>query len=925
MTAIEEVTESRQIEEIALRCATFLGRFTEPVVGGPRRRNRRERRDDSDGRTVTEAGRIAAATRIQRLYRKNKKKAMQQVLNGPVLHCTIDKASVKDHYTRVHANRAAGGELPEVFDQQPPSDVSCDILVAPFSRTVVTKRLWKMSNTSPGPDGITYRELKRADPGCHVLTALFNKINEMETVPLSWKESNTVLLYKKGNRDEIKNWRPISMGNTTAKLHSALMADRITAWAVANGRLSPSQKGFLHFEGCYEHNFVLQEALTEAATDRKELVVAWLDLTNAFPSVPHESIHRSLEAHGLPVKTRNIVQAMYRDTTTRIRTSEGFTDPIPILSGVRQGCPMSPIIFNLALEPVLRAIDRTGEGCFVGGIKKSNLTYADDMALLADSVGGMERLLTTAEEAASLVGLVFNPSKCATLHQKGRGEGAVRPTEFALQGQRIRALEAGEPYEHLGVPTGYQVRQTPLSTIDEVRQDISKVNNSLLAPWQKLDATAVFILPRLDFLLRGAEVEKRPLSDADKALRRMAKSWMGLTQRASAEMVYLPPYMGGGGLTPLADMVDLLTIAHAFRMLTCDDAEVSEMAKFSLLMATFARIRRDASESDCARFLSGSLDADLRRSATTANFWSKARSATRRQSTRLGLAWHWSESRHEYSLECRGPGSQPVVVLPQSKDQIVRRLRTALMEHYRNTLLTKKDQGKVFEITGGSRYSNHFLRTGQFTRFCDWRFIHRARLNCLPLNGARHWEVGGDKRCRKCGALQETLPHVLGHCGVHSDAIQRRHNNIQDRLVKAAKVPGIVNVNKTVEGVTGDLTSLRPDIVIRDDANKKIIIIDIAVPFENRKVAFDEARSRKLEKYHGLAENLREQGYQVDLDAFVVGALGGWDLRNERLLNLLNIKKWYAAMMRRLMISDTIRWSRDMYVEHVSGVRQYRT
>ena len=78
MTAIEEVTESRQIEEIALRCATFLGGFTEPVVVGPRR-SRRERRNnnDNDGRTVTEAGRSAAATRIQRLYHKNKKNVVQ--------------------------------------------------------------------------------------------------------------------------------------------------------------------------------------------------------------------------------------------------------------------------------------------------------------------------------------------------------------------------------------------------------------------------------------------------------------------------------------------------------------------------------------------------------------------------------------------------------------------------------------------------------------------------------------------------------------------------------------------------------------------------------------------------------------------------------------------------------------------------------
>ena len=161
-------------------------------------------------------------------------------------------------------------------------------------------------------------------------------------------------------------------------------------------------------------------------------------------------------------------------------------------------------------------------------------------------------------------------------------------------------------------------------------------------------------------------------------------------------------------------------------------------------------------------------------------------------------------------------------------------MQAALNEHYAKSLLAKKDQGKVFEITGKCRYSNHFLRSGSFTRFYDWWFIHRAKLNCLPSN----WEKQGDKRCRKCGNPQETLPHVIGHCGVHYDAIQRRHNNIQDRLVKGLKLTqtAALTTNKTVQGEVGELAGLRPDIVIRDDVNRRITIIDKTIRLHSMKL-----------------------------------------------------------------------------------------
>lgn len=274
-------------------------------------------------------------------------------------------------------------------------------------------------------------------------------------------------------------------------------------------------------------------------------------------------------------------------------------------------------------------------------------------------------------------------------------------------------------------------------------------------------------------------------------------------------------------------------------------------------------------------------------------------------------------------MGCRGHRGATVVVPPGARSQVITRLRSAVTFYYLDSLLRKPDQGKVFEVSSRDGVSNHFMRGGSFTRFADWRFIHRARLDVLPLNGARRWGEG-DRRCRRCGGAAETLPHVLGHCGVHSAAIQLRHDAVLHRLWKACRLPGEVRVNQRVEGVHGELRELRPDLVVRHEQSKSVVICDVTVPFENRSVAFEEARARKVIKYAALAEDLRQQGYRVVVTALVVGALGSWDQRNEAVLDLLRVSRRYAILMRRLIVSDTIRWSRDIYVEHVSGVRQYR-
>lgn len=899
------------------------GREQRPGRGGGRGRGPARARLDREGYDPHEAA------RIQKLYRKNRKKALNQVLGGESRFCKVDGPVIEDHFRGVFsAGNSEVGDMPEVVRDVMTNHVpgpDDDDLVRDITPGEVMARLGRAANTAPGPDGVPYWALKRADPGAVVLAAIFNRCLAEGRTPTDWKSSNTVLIHKKGDPQDLDNWRPLALASCISKLYTGLLASRIGKWA-KNGKISWPQKGFMEHEGCFEHNLVVRSAIEDARRGGKRVTLAWLDLSNAFGSVPHSYLVHALRLHGMPDKIVGVVSELYHDAVTKVRTSQGYTNPIPLAAGVKQGDPLSPILFNLAMEPVVRAVYRSAntDGYRLGERHFSIVAYADDLALIASGEEQMRRLLKTTEEVAAWAGLRFNAKKCASLDVDCRGRRRVLATQFEIGGAPMMCLKEGEEYCHLGVPTGFKVNQTPEQDIAQMATDIKKIDESLLAPWQKLEAVRMFVLPRLDFIMRGARVAKTPLKKLDGDLKRRVKGWLYLPQRASAEVVYLGVAEGGAGMFPLADLVDISSVVHAFRMITCADPVVKDLARATLFHVTKKRLGRPVSPDEVADYLSGRVDGDFARDGgDIGSLWTDARNAAGRLQKKIGVHWKFDELRGEFQVCIPMPGSRmdPVAVPEDARKHLFMRLKKAIRMNLRRSLLRKPDQGKVIDVACRCRDSNHFIQAGKFTRFADWRFIFRARLGTVPLNGCRRWGQG-DRRCRRCGEQSETLPHVLNHCQPNSDGWRRRHDAVLHRLAEA--IPdetGTIRVDLTVPGTT---STLRPDLVITNERSKRIHLVDVAIPFENRYGALAESRAQKTEKYEQLAEQLRLKGYEVSLDGFIVGALGSWDMANERVIKQLGISSRYAQTMKRLMVSDVIRWSRDIYVTHITGHRQWQ-
>ncbi|GIY44250.1 retrovirus-related Pol polyprotein from type-1 retrotransposable element R2 [Caerostris darwini] len=175
-----------------------------------------------------------------------------------------------------------------------------------------------------------------------VLTQLFNCCVQLKFFPEEWKKS-TILLPKSGDPSSLANWRPIALGNTASKLFMKCLTARLQNWCQKYDALSPCQKGFTPFDGVLEHNFVLQRRIEKARSSRSHLCIAFLDVSNAFGSLPHSAIRDCLAALGVGDTFLRLVMDAYSSCSTTILTND--TDPVMINCEVKQGCPLSGLLF----------------------------------------------------------------------------------------------------------------------------------------------------------------------------------------------------------------------------------------------------------------------------------------------------------------------------------------------------------------------------------------------------------------------------------------------------------------------------------------------------------------------------------------------------------------------------------------------------
>ena len=820
---------------------------------------------------------------IQRLYRRNRRRAVRLIKENTQSQCSVDPELLK---AKFFVEATPSPDLSAYCEVNP---APITVNSRPFTYTEVWQKLKNCENTAPGPDRLTYFHLKQSDLEAKALTLIFNYCLKARKIPNSWKISKTVLIPKGGDPSLPESWRPVALSCTMYKLFAGLIAKRISEWVESNDVLSKFQKGFRPFDGTIENNYVLKERIQNCRRRKEELCILLIDIKNAFGSVPHSAIFEALKAAGAGDSFTELISDMYEGNHTQLLTSEGLSDPVEIKLGVKQGCPLSGPMFNLAINPLFDLIQSSRPDFHILG-------YADDIAIIEDSPENLQRAIEKVTDFCQKIGLELNPRKCHSVHFDSV-HAQCKNTVFSINNDDVPALMQFDITEYLGKPVGFNLFNNT-EKIDEFIEYGQKITTSHLAPWQRIDALKSFFFPSLNYAMRTDQFDKGDWRRIDNALRPLLKSTLNLPDRACNDYIYGNSKDGLFGVPLASEDSDIAKIDSAFKLLMSLDPIVKIHAWDDLKICTQDRVPNPT----LADFLSGARFGDSDNKFTS--IWARARAAF----ARLGIIWFVTD-------DCK------VSIKIENTITDRRNVFKSLRDHFRTartkSLGSKPHQGKTLACFSLSKASTHFHREGDFLRFADWRWIHRARLGLVKLNAYSESDPEKQK-CRWCGFAKETLPHVVNCCDrALSRKITMRHNRIVARLKKAAL--GRWSVLRENQRLGSD--GLRPDLVLVDKKNEEALLIDVTMPFESQVDNFHKARKEKIQKYANLVRDLKGRFSKVNCEAIIVGPLGSWDNRNDRVVSRLCSKK-YAALMRKLIVSDSIRASRDIFFEHVTGVEQ---
>ncbi|CAG7817470.1 unnamed protein product, partial [Allacma fusca] len=172
-----------------------------------------------------------------------------------------------------------------------------------------------------GPDEITNEFLKNLPAsGGKLLCTAINKIFSSEEPPADWSEFETCMIFKKGDAENPENYRPIALANTTMKLFTHIIERRLRKWAENNKLLPEAQAGFRAGRGCIDHIHTLNSAIQIALNDNNgKLYALFIDFKQAFPSIDHNLLWKTLNDIGTSGKIIRILQNLYAKASTKVR------------------------------------------------------------------------------------------------------------------------------------------------------------------------------------------------------------------------------------------------------------------------------------------------------------------------------------------------------------------------------------------------------------------------------------------------------------------------------------------------------------------------------------------------------------------------------------------------------------------------------
>lgn len=235
--------------------------------------------------------------------------------------------------------------------------------------------------TAPGRDGIPVQLYRKFSAIFQPLLArLFSSIGASGQLPRGFHDGVISVLHKKGARSDPANYRPITLLNTDYRLLSKILAHRLGA--VLPGIIGAEQTAFIRGRSIGENNHLLQLLPHVLARQRRWAMVVFCDFRKAYDTVDRGFLLEIMRTLGLGAGFLNWAHLLLTNTRAAALVNGHLSKPTRFWAGVRQGCPLAPLLYLCLGQALLRFLERRGVGIDVAGRKLAAMQYADDCKAL---------------------------------------------------------------------------------------------------------------------------------------------------------------------------------------------------------------------------------------------------------------------------------------------------------------------------------------------------------------------------------------------------------------------------------------------------------------------------------------------------------------------------------------------------------------
>jgi len=260
-----------------------------------------------------------------------------------------------------------------------------DVNEGPMTEAEIIQAIKHLKNgKAAGTDGIQPELLKHAELIVPCLTNLFSMVWQNKEVPTEWRNGIIVPLPKKGDLSDCNNWWGITLLSVPGKAFASVVLSRLRRCVVTY--LRQEQAGFRPGRSCNDRIFALRQIIKKVTAWQIPVMINFVDFRKAFDCIHRPSLWLILRQCGIPDSIVAIIQSLYKSSKSRIKLNGMTGDWFDVVTGVRQGCILSPLLFAIVMDWIMKKSLRNYKGGleWTGGSRLCDLDFADDIALNRD-------------------------------------------------------------------------------------------------------------------------------------------------------------------------------------------------------------------------------------------------------------------------------------------------------------------------------------------------------------------------------------------------------------------------------------------------------------------------------------------------------------------------------------------------------------